>query len=199
MYFDLQIVTNVVLLRGWYSRLTVCLYGEFAEVKIDNSQAPPPPPPQHMMFGLPQPQNQMPSLPLAMTSGMEQERNRREHGSSIPEVMKPGYGVQSNERGFPPNVKEKGLPADVDKLPDDGRERSRKDTDGRDRAKDQAGDRRDKGDSNQSRQKDGDTRGKGSDRGKKSPNVNRSSGVKSVGESTEAKDSIKDGRDGQQV
>jgi len=40
----LQVPTNVVLLRGWYQKLTVCIYGNFASVQLDQSQVPPPPP-----------------------------------------------------------------------------------------------------------------------------------------------------------
>eukprot|EP00794_Sanderia_malayensis_P018833 gene18834-20729_t len=38
------LATNVVLVRGWYSRLTVCLYGAFTDVVLEHNQAPPPPP-----------------------------------------------------------------------------------------------------------------------------------------------------------
>lgn len=195
MTFTLQIATNVVLLRGWYNRLTVCLYGEFAEILIDNNQAPPPPPPaQHMMFGLQQPLNQMMGMPPTVPSTMEIEHERRDHGHQ--EMLKQGFetgGMQSNfDKGYQANVKEKGSTGDMDRFSDDNKDRSRRDTDGKDRGKD--GDRRDKSDLFASKQKDGEK-----SEVKRSSGAGKSSTVKSVGETSEGKDSTKDGRDRSQV
>lgn len=33
MYFVQQSATDVVVLRGWYTRLTVCLYGFFTNIQ----------------------------------------------------------------------------------------------------------------------------------------------------------------------
>ena len=194
--FNLQITTNVVLLRGWYNCLTVCLYGEFTEIAIDSTQAPPPPPPpQHTMFGLQQPPNQMPQMPSSMGNVMGMERERREHGNVPHEMVKADYGsgaAQGYERGYATENKEKFGESD-------GRERNRHDVEGRDRSKETSGDKRDKGDSYESKRKDGDGREKGSDRAKRPHGSGKSSEIRSVGETTEAKDSTKDGRERPQV
>lgn len=39
-----KVATNVVLVRGWYRNLTVCLYGNFTNFQPDVNQVPPPPP-----------------------------------------------------------------------------------------------------------------------------------------------------------
>ena len=195
---NLQITTNVVLLRGWYNCLTVCLYGEFTEIAIDNNQAPPPPPPpQHAMFGLQQPPSQMTPMPPNIGNVMGIERERREHSGVPPEMVKADYGSSAPhgyERGYATENKEKGTGGDSD-----GRERNRHDAEGRDRSKETSGDRREKGDAHESRRKDGDGREKGSDRAKRPHGPGKSSEIRSVGETTEGKDSTKDGRERPQV
>ena len=177
----MKITTNVVLLRGWYNRLTVCLYGEFTEIIIDNNQAPPPPPPQNIMFGIQQLPNQMSAMPKVVLKTMDIERERREHGAALSEKVKQGFG------------EEKGLTGETD-----CRERSRLDQEGKERGKGMTGDRRDKTEALYGKHKSGSGREKDSDRVKRSMS-GKMSEVKSMGETTEAKKSTADGKGRVQV
>ena len=196
-FLYLQITTNVVLLRGWYNCLTVCLYGEFTEIAIDSNQAPPPPPPpHHPTFGMQPPPKQMTPISQGMTNIMGMELDRREHGSLPPDMMKQDLGssgVQGYDKGYTTEAKQRGPIGDSD-----GRERSRHDTERRDRGKEISGDKREKDDTHEGRRKDGDGREKSSDKIKR-PGSGKSSEIRSVGETTEARDSTKDGRERAQV
>ena len=184
-----------MLLRGRYDCLTVCLYGEFTEIAIDSNQAPPPPPPQHNLFSMQRPPNPMAALPTGMPNivGIE----RRDHSNLPPGMMKPEYGsggMQDYSKGHTTDSREKVQAGDTG-----GKELSRHDADGRDRGKEKSGDRKEKSDAHDGRKKDSESKEKSSDRTKRSLGSGKGSEIRSIGETTEAGDSTKDGRSRAQV
>ena len=185
----------MVLLRGWYSTLTVCLYGEFTEVVIDNKQVPPPPPPQHSMFGLTQPSDPMSAIPsqiAAASREVDLSRERREHAAIGVSAGKSDYSVPRDTRGYYDqkhgDQKEKSEP---NRRGDEQKEKDKRDgqLDGRDRDKDVGAERKDK--------RDGGERGRAKGYDKRKPGSG--SAVKSVGETSESKGFTKDGGERAQV
>ncbi|XP_065064273.1 protein virilizer homolog [Rhopilema esculentum] len=183
-----KLATNVVLLRGWYSTLTVCLYGEFTEVVIDNKQVPPPPPPQHSMFGLTQrdPMSAIPSQIAAVSREVDLNRERRELAAIGISAGKSDYSVPRDTRGYYDqkhgDQKDKSEP---NRRGDEQKDKDKRDgqLDGRDREKDMGAERKDK--------RDGGERGRG--KGYDKRKQGSGSAVKSIGETSESKGFTKDG------
>ena len=190
-----QIATNVVLLRGWYTRLTVSLYGEFTEVVLDNNQVPPPPPPQQGMFGMQQPPEQMAMMPPHMAPNQLELERQRQAGMAPDMGAIPARDPRAAAREMYDRRPQSDprFAGDLERRGDD-KDKGKRDGqgDGRD------GDRRDK-DPRQSK-KEGDLkdREKGRSRDKRSPGSSRGE-VKSVGETTEGKSVDKDGNERGQV
>ncbi|XP_052231908.1 protein virilizer homolog isoform X2 [Dreissena polymorpha] len=52
---DVQIPTDGLILRGWYTTLTIAIYGVLTNVTVEPEALPPPPPPQPRKQGVPVP------------------------------------------------------------------------------------------------------------------------------------------------